>query len=67
VNTPPPLVVPAMKFVPVIVIVVSGDPEGTAFGLIEVIAGAYTLKVPAGEDEVLVFFTVTFTLPAVAS
>jgi hypothetical protein len=67
VNTPPPLVVPATKLVPVIVIVVSGDPAGRAFGLIDVIVGPLTLNVLAVEDAVLVFFTVTLIDPVAAS
>jgi hypothetical protein len=67
VKTPPPLVVPAMKFVPVTVMVVSGDPAGTALGLRELIVGPLTLKALAGEDDVLVFFTVTLNEPEAAS
>jgi hypothetical protein len=60
-------VVPAIKLVPVIVIVVSGEPAGAAFGLIEVIVGPLTLKTLAAEDDVLVFFTVTLNEPDAAS
>jgi hypothetical protein len=67
VNTPPPLVVPAMKLVPVIVIVVSGEPAATALGLIDVIVPAFTLNALAAEDDVLLFFTVTLNEPAAAS
>jgi hypothetical protein len=67
VKTPPPLVVPAIKFVPVIVIVVSGDPAATEFGLIDPIAGAATLNTLLADEDVLVFFTVTLKDPAAAS
>jgi hypothetical protein len=56
-----------MKFVPVTVIVVSGEPAATALGLIEVMVAPLTLKALAAEDDVLVFFTVTLTEPAAAS
>jgi hypothetical protein len=67
VNTPPPLVVPATKLVPVIVMTVSGAPAEAVFGLIDVIAGPFTLKALAAEDDVLVFLTVTLNEPEAAS
>ena len=62
-----PLPVPAMKFVPAIVSIVSPDPAVIVLGFSEVIAGPFTLNALAVEDDVLVFFTVTFADPAEAS
>jgi hypothetical protein len=64
---PPAPPVPAMKFVPLTVTVVSGDPVGTAFGLTEVIAGPLTVKLLMADEQVLVFLTVTWTIPLEAS
>jgi hypothetical protein len=67
VKTPPPLVVPAMKLVPVIVIVVSGDPAATAFGLKEVIAGPFTEKFVPADAVPDPFATVILVVATLAS
>jgi hypothetical protein len=67
VNTPPPLVVPAMKLVPVTVIVVSPDPATTELGLNEVIAGALTVKCEAADVAPPGFWTVMLSVAAAAS
>jgi hypothetical protein len=56
-----------MKLVPVMVIVVSGEPAETEFGLMDVIVGPFTWNTLAAEDEVLVSLTVTLNAPAAVS
>lgn len=51
-------VVPGRKLVPVMVIVVSGEPATTDDGVIDVILGPLTVNVLAVEVAVLVFLTV---------
>ena len=60
-------VVPAMKLVPVMVMVVLGEPAAIVLGLIEEIAGPFTVNALAVDEEVLVFLTVTFSDPEAAS
>jgi hypothetical protein len=67
VNTPPPLVVPAIKLVPVTVITVSPDPATTELGLNEVIAGALTVRWDAAEAAPPGFCTVMLRVAAAAS
>ena len=58
-------VVPAMKFVPVTVIVVAAAPAVTEAGLNDVMAGPLTVKVLAVDAAVLVFLTVRLCAPGV--
>jgi hypothetical protein len=67
VKAPPPLVVPAMKLVPLIVIAVSLEPVTTEFGLIDVIAGALTLRLEAADVTPPGFCTVMARVPDAAS
>jgi hypothetical protein len=59
VKFPLPSVIPAMKLVPVTVIVV-GSPAGIEMGLTDETVGPPTVNVLAEEDAVLEFWTVTF-------
>ena len=57
---------PLRKPVPVIVRVKAAPPASAVAGLSLVILGAAMVKVDAAEEAVLVFFTVTFTVPTEA-
>lgn len=59
-------VVPAMKLVPAMVMVVSPDPAMIEDGVSELILGPLTVNTLAAEAAALVFFTTTFSAPAVA-
>ena len=56
-----------MKFVPATASVNGADPATAVAGVNVAIAGPVNVNTSAGEEEVIVFFTVTFTAPAVAS
>jgi len=58
---------PLRKPVPVTARLKAADPATALVGLKEPIAGALTVNLYAADEALLVFFTVTFTDPAVAS
>ena len=58
---------PATKFIPVTVSVKGAPPAKAEAGLSDAMAGPLTVNALAGEEAVLVFWTVTFGEPAEAS